>query len=156
MALVKADNAGAVKVANNSGIYTDSRSFAVVPYVTPYRQNSLSLDTASLNSNTDVLNDTLTVIPTKGALSLADFPTVTGYKIMLQLTGKEIPFGATASIKNHSNVPEGIVDDRKRVWLNGAPEYGAVEVSWAGGSCQATYQLMQISDKTHNVSAQCN
>lgn len=113
---------GAVKVANNSGIYTDSRGFAVVPYVTPYQQNSLSLDTASLNSNTDVLNDTLTVIPTKGALSLADFPTVIGYRVMLQLTGKEIPFGATASIKNHSNVPEGIVDDRNCVWLNGAPE----------------------------------
>ena len=58
MALVKADNAAGVKVANNGGIYTDSKGFAVVPYVTPYRQNSLSLDTATLNNNTDVLNDT--------------------------------------------------------------------------------------------------
>lgn len=156
MALVKADNAAAVKVANNSGIYTDSKGFAIVPYVTPYRQNSLSLDTASLNGNTDVLNDTRTVVPTKGALSLADFPTVTGYKIMLQLTGKAIPFGATATLKNHRSVPEGIVDDRKRVWLNGAPEKGTVDVTWAGGGCQATYQLTQISDKTHNVSASCH
>jgi outer membrane usher protein len=88
-----------VKVANNSGIYTDSKGFAVVPYVTPYRQNSLSLDTATLNNNTDVLNDTRTVVPTKGALALADYPTVTGYKVMLQLTGSEIPFGATAILK---------------------------------------------------------
>lgn len=80
MALVKADNAAGVKVANNGGIYTDSKGFAVVPYVTPYRQNSLSLDTATLNNNTDVLNDTRTVVPTKGALALADYPTVTGYK----------------------------------------------------------------------------
>lgn len=155
MALVKADNAADVKVANNSGIYTDSKGFAVVPYVTPYRQSNLSLDTASLKNNTDVLIDTRTVVPTKGALALADFPTVTGYKVMLQITGKSVPFGATARIKNHDNVPEGIVDDRKRVWLSGAPEKGTIEVSWAGGSCQATYQLSQVSDKTHNVTAQC-
>ncbi|HBR6925111.1 TPA: fimbrial biogenesis outer membrane usher protein [Klebsiella pneumoniae] len=156
IALVKADNAADVKVANNSGIYTDSKGFAVVPYVTPYRQNSLSLDTASLNKNTDVLSDTRTVVPTKGALALADYPTVTGYKIMLQLTGKAIPFGATARIKNHDNVPEGIVDDRNRVWLNGALEKGTVEVNWSGGGCQATYLLARASDKPQNVSAQCH
>lgn len=156
IALVKAENAADVKIANNSGIYTDSKGFAVVPYVTPYRQNSLSLDTASLNNNTDVLNDTQTVVPTKGALTLADYPTVTGYKVMLQLTERKIPFGATARIKNRDSVPEGIIDDRQRVWLNGAPEQGSVEVSWVGGSCQATYQLANISDKTHNLSAPCH
>ena len=156
LALVKADNAAGVKVANNSGIYTDSKGFAVVPYVTPYRQNSLSLDTATLNNNTDVLNDTRTVVPTKGALALADYPTVTGYKVMLQLTGSEIPFGATAIVKNRDNVANGIVDDHKRVWLNGAPEKGTVEVNWAGESCRAAYQITQPSDKTHNVTAQCH
>lgn len=65
MALVKAENAADVKVANNSGIYTDSKGFAVVPYVAPYRQNSLTLNTDRLNNNTDVLNDTQTVVPTK-------------------------------------------------------------------------------------------
>lgn len=156
MALVKADNAAGVKVANNGGIYTDSKGFAVVPYVTPYRQNSLSLDTATLNNNTDVLNDTRTVVPTKGALALADYPTVTGYKIMLQLSGKEVPFGATASIKNRDNLTDGIVDERQRVWLNGAPEKGTVEVNWAGESCRATYQITSFSDTTHYVTAPCH
>lgn len=155
LALVKADNAGGVKVANNSGIYTDSKGFAVVPYVTPYRQNSLSLDTATLNHNTDVLDDTRTVVPTKGALALADYPTVTGYKVMLQLSGKAIPFGSTAQIKNRDNVTEGIVDDRQRVWLNGAPDNGTVEVRWAGESCRATYQIARLSDTVHHVTAQC-
>lgn len=156
MALVKADNAADVKVANNSGIYTDSKGFAVVPYVTPYRQNTLSLDTASLKQNTDVVNDTRTVVPTKGALALADYPTVTGYKVMLQLAGKAIPFGATTRIKNHDNIPEGIVDDRKRVWLNGVPEKATVIVTWAEGSCQAMYEIAQISDKPQTVIAQCH
>ena len=126
---MKAENAADVKVANNSGIYTDSKGFAVVPYVAPYRQNSLTLNTDRLNNNTDVLNDTQTVVPTKGALTLADFPTVTGYRILLQLTGKTIPFGATATINHRDNTPEGIVDDR--------------------------HQIAQASDKTHNVTAEC-
>lgn len=155
MALVKAENAADVKVANNSGIYTDSNGFAVVPYVAPYRQNSLTLNTDTLNNNTDVLNDTQTVVPTKGALALADFPTVIGYRIMLQLTGKTIPFGATAKINNRDNTPEGIVDDRQRVWFSGAPEKGSVVVNWAGESCLANYQIAQASDKTHNVTAEC-
>jgi len=155
MALVKADNASNVKVANNSGILTDGRGLAIVPYVTPYRKNGLTLDTATLNTNTDVLSDTRTVIPTRGALALADFPTVTGYKIMLQLSGKTVPFGATATVKNRPEVPEGIVDDRNRVWLSGVAEKGTVEVNWSGGRCQATYEITRPADKTHNVSAQC-
>ncbi|WP_248637938.1 FimD/PapC C-terminal domain-containing protein [Citrobacter koseri] len=75
---------------------------------------------------------------------------------MLQFTGKEIPFGATTRIKNHDNIPEGMVDDRKRVWLNGVPEKGTVIVNWAEGSCQATYQITQIADKPQTVIAQCH
>ncbi|MBB1201598.1 fimbrial biogenesis outer membrane usher protein [Enterobacteriaceae bacterium 89] len=155
MALVKADKAADVKVASNSGIYTDSKGFAVVPYVTPYRQNNLTLDTASLNSNTDLLNDTRSVVPTKGALVLADFPTVTGFKILLQLSDHSIPFGATARIIGLDNAAEGIVDDRQRVWLSGAPEKGRVKVSWQGGSCEAGWQLLTPSDTTQTINALC-
>ncbi|MGU3414163.1 fimbria/pilus outer membrane usher protein [Enterobacteriaceae bacterium C34A] len=154
-ALVKADKAADVKVASNSGIYTDSKGFAVVPYVTPYRQNSLTLDTATLNNNTDLLSDTRSIVPTKGAMVLADFPTVTGFKILLQLSGRDIPFGATARIIGLDNVPEGIVDDRKRVWLSGAPEKGRVQVSWQGGSCEAGWQLLTPSDAPQTINALC-
>ena len=155
LALVKADNAAGVKVTNNSGIYTDEKGFAVVPYVTPYRQNSLTLDSGSLKANTDLLNDTRAVVPTKGALVLADYPTVTGFKILLQLSGRDIPFGATARIIGLDTAPEGIVDDRGRVWLSGAPEKGRVKVSWQGGSCEAGWQLMAPSDKPQTLNALC-
>ncbi|HDT6566774.1 TPA: fimbrial biogenesis outer membrane usher protein [Enterobacter cloacae] len=155
MALVKAENAADLKVANNDSLFTDSKGFAVVPYISPYRQNSLTLNTEALNNTTDLLNDTRVVIPTKGALALADFPTVTGYRVMLQLTGKKIPFGATAKINNRANSSEGIVDDHQRVWLSGAPEKGSVMVSWAGENCQASYHIAQASDKTHNIATEC-
>nr|WP_318382408.1 fimbria/pilus outer membrane usher protein [uncultured Enterobacter sp.] len=155
MALVKADNAAGVSVANNAGIYTDAKGFAVVPYVTPYRQNHLTLDTATLGKNTDLQSDTRTVIPTKGALALADYPTVTGYKLMLTLTGSDVPFGATASINDRDHAQEGIVDDRKRVWLSGAPQAGTVTVRWAGGECTASWRITQPSDNVHTLTAPC-
>ncbi|MDU1923963.1 FimD/PapC C-terminal domain-containing protein [Enterobacter sp.] len=49
-----------------------------------------------------------------------------------------------------------MVDDRQRVWLNGAPEKGTVEVNWAGESCRATYQITSFSDTTHYVTAPCH
>lgn len=155
MALVKADDASDVKVNNSTGIYTDSKGFAVVPWVTPYRRNSLTLDSSTLNSQTDILNDTSTVVPTKGALALAEYPTKTGYKAMFHLLGINIPFGATASVKNDKVSTESIVDDRQRVWLSGVPEKGTINVRWENGSCQAPYQIAHPSDGLATVTAQC-
>lgn len=155
MALVKADNASDVKVLNNTGIYTNDKGYAVVPSVTPYRKNTLTLDTASLGQNTDILNDSRTVVPTKGALALADYPTVTGYKLMLQLQNAAIPFGATASLMNKETSVEGIVNDQSRVWLSGAPAKGVVNVRWENGSCQAAYQISTTTDPIANITAVC-
>lgn len=155
MVLIKADDASKVKVNNSTGIYTDSKGFAVVPWVTPYRRNSLTLDSASLNSQTDILNDTSTVVPTKGALALAEFPTKTGYKAMFHLLGAKIPFGATASVQNDKVSTESIVDDRQRVWLSGVPDSGVVIVRWENGGCRAAYQIINPADGFATVTAQC-
>ncbi|MEQ5117384.1 fimbria/pilus outer membrane usher protein [Morganella morganii] len=155
LALIKADDAADIRIINNNGVYTDSKGFAVVPYVTPYRKNTLSLDTLSLKNNTDILNDTSTVIPTKGALVLAEFPTVTGYRAIIRLTGKKIPFGASVHIENENNIQEGIVDDNNSVWLSGIPEKGILVVDWGGGKCLASYKIIQPSEKTQKVTAQC-
>lgn len=156
LALVKADNAENIRVNNNNGIYTDKRGFAVMTYVTPYRKNVISLDTSSLKHNTDILNDSSTVIPSKGALALAEFKTVTGYRGIMRLTGQKIPFGATVHVENNNNVPEGIVDEDNSVWLNGIPENGRVIVSWEGGKCFADYTISQPSEKSLTITAQCH
>lgn len=54
MALVKAPGAGDVSIANNTGVKTDWRGYAVVPYVTAYRRNQIALDTSTLPDNVDM------------------------------------------------------------------------------------------------------
>lgn len=156
MALVRAKDAADVKVLNNSGLYTNSHGYAVVPYVSPYRRTSLTLDTLDLGQNVDLLSDSRTIVPTSGALVLADFPTASGLKVMFTLSGVNVPFGATASIKNDKRTVEGIVDEQHRVWLAGVPEQGTILVRWQGGNCSAPYRVTTRQSSVLSVTAVCH
>ena len=48
VALVQAPGASGVDVLNQTGVSTDWRGYAVVPYLTPYRRNIVGLDGESL------------------------------------------------------------------------------------------------------------
>lgn len=156
MALVRAKKAGGVKVENNTGVYTDSRGYAVVPYLSPYRRNTVRLNTGTLGENTDITTDTRTVVPVQGALVLADFPTRHGQKVMLTLSSKvAVPFGASATLTQGSETISGIVDDQRQVYLSGVPQRGIVTVRWQGGQCEAPYDTGTEDPVLHFITAQC-
>lgn len=158
IALVRARDADNVKVIGNPGISTDSVGNAIVPYVNPYQRNDLSLDTSSLSARVDLSTNTKTVVPTRGAVVLANYPTAIGYKIFVTLQGENIPFGAKATVNNNGNVSTGIVDDGQKVYLSGAPVEGVITVNWAGGQCRAPYKLNEstVDKNIIALSAQCN
>ena len=64
--LVKAPGAQGVRIENQTGVQTDWRGYAVMPYATVYRYNRVALDTNSMNNNTDVENNVSSVVPTQG------------------------------------------------------------------------------------------
>lgn len=66
LALVRAPGAAGAKVQNNTGVRTDWRGYAVVPYVGTYRKNRIALDTETLGGDVDIDTNTQTVIPTQG------------------------------------------------------------------------------------------
>nr|WP_154325209.1 fimbria/pilus outer membrane usher protein [Pantoea sp. 201603H] len=154
LALVRAERAANIKVENNTGVYTDGRGYAVVPYITPYRRSALRLNTDTLGENVDITTDTRTVVPGQGALVLADFPTNYGQKIMLTLDSP-VPFGASATVNNGSQTSSGIVDDRQQVYLSGVPQRGTVTVTWQGGQCEAAYDTRTDEPSVHLITAQC-
>ncbi|MDX7589570.1 fimbria/pilus outer membrane usher protein, partial [Enterobacter kobei] len=77
------------------GIHTDSRGYAVVPYATTYRQNRMALDVNSLKDDVDIDDAVINVVPTQGALVLANFTARVGERALLTLSryGKPLPFG---------------------------------------------------------------
>ena len=142
--LVKAPGAGGVKVENQTGVRTDWRGYAVLPYATEYRENRVALDTNTLADNVDLDDAVVSVVPTHGAIVRASFNAQVGMKILMTLThrGKPVPFGALAT--SDSNQSGSIVADNGQVYLSGMPLAGKVRVKWGDGpdaQCVADYRL---------------
>ncbi|MCU6317030.1 fimbrial biogenesis usher protein [Klebsiella aerogenes] len=155
--LIAAPGADGVDIENDSGVKTDWRGYAVIPYATDYRQNRIALNTTSLDDHTDIDEAVTNVVPTKGALVRANFKARVGVRALLKLThdGKPLPFGAMVSMTDNDNA--GIVGDEGKVYLSGLPLSGKLKAQWGEGAdnqCQAEYHLPKESlEKTvaHSV-----
>lgn len=148
--LIAAPGAENVGVENNTGVKTDWRGYAVVPYASTYRQNRIALDTNTLNNHTDVDEPIVNVVPTQGAIVRASFNAHVGSRVLLTLThnGKPLPFGA--SVSRTDITAGGIVGDAGQVYMAGLPLKGTLKSQWgtdANQHCQADYSLPDDSLK---------
>ncbi|QUY47827.1 fimbrial biogenesis outer membrane usher protein [Serratia plymuthica] len=143
VALVQAPGAAGAKVLNQTGVSTDWRGYAVVPYLTPYRRNIVGLDGDSFADDVDMTLSSQTVIPTRGAVVRASFNPNVGQRVLMTLltrSGNPVPFGATVGAAHNAS----IVGDGGQVYLAGMPESGQLQVKWghdATQRCQVSYQL---------------
>ena len=142
--LIKAPGADNVKVENQTGVQTDWRGYAVLPYATEYRENRVALDTNSLADNVDLDDAVVSVVPTHGAIARAEFKAHVGLKLLMSLiyNGKPVPFGALVTPAGSQG--SSIVADNGQVYLSGMPLAGKVRAKWGEGpnaSCEADYSL---------------
>ena len=142
--LIKAPGADNVKVENQTGVQTDWRGYAVLPYATEYRENRVALDTNSLADNVDLDDAVASVVPTHGAIVRAEFKAHVGLKLLMSLiyNGKPVPFGAL--VTSDGSQGSSIVADNGQVYLSGMPLAGKVLAKWGEGpnaSCEADYSL---------------
>ncbi|HEJ8088537.1 TPA: fimbrial biogenesis usher protein [Serratia liquefaciens] len=144
MVLIKAPGAEHVSVDNQTGVRTDWRGYAVLPYAMDYRENRISLNTNTLANNVELEEPVLSVVPTRGAVVRADFKAKVGLKVLMTLTnnGKPVPFGSVVSYGDGQS--GSIVADGGQVYLTGLAPKGTVNVKWGNGDnerCTATYSL---------------
>lgn len=85
MVLVKAPGADNVKIENQTGIHTDWRGYAILPFATEYRENRVALNANSLADNVELDETVVTVIPTHGAIARATFNAQIGGKVLMTL-----------------------------------------------------------------------
>lgn len=147
VALVKAPGADDVSITSNTGVKTDWRGYAVVPYVTAYRRNQISLDTATLPDDVDMTLTSASVIPTRGAVVRADFNPNVGQRALMTLiraNGDAVPFGATVSREDDKKNGGSIVGDGGQVYLSGMSDSGTLKVTWgsrADQTCRVSYSV---------------
>ncbi|MBJ5867003.1 fimbrial biogenesis outer membrane usher protein [Salmonella enterica subsp. enterica serovar Derby] len=144
-ALVEAPGANGVSVSNQTGVRTDFRGYTIVPYVTPYRESTLSLDTATLPESADVELSSQKITPTRGAIVRAHFDTRVGKRVLMTLirsNGEPVPFGAMVTASD--NASGNIVGDSGQVYLTGMPQKGSLLLKWGNASkeqCSVSYRL---------------
>lgn len=159
--LVKAEDIDNLKVNNAQALYTDASGYAVIPTVTRYERNKVSVDTATLTGNNDVAINTTTVVPTQGAIVLANFQAKRGARILLRLInkGKPIAFGTQVFVFEKDNqVTSGIVANDGEVYLSGVPEQSVIKVKWGNNQtqqCTVPLLLSLESDKIQFIERVC-
>ncbi|MEI9745965.1 fimbria/pilus outer membrane usher protein [Enterobacter ludwigii] len=156
--LVRAPGAPGAMVTSG-GMQTDWRGYAVVPSVSPYRKNSVSLDPTTLPDGADIEQTSMSLYPTRGAVVMADYKVRVGDQLLMTLLhdGRPVPFGAMATLAGADGGSSGIVGDGGRVYLPGMPPEGRVQVKWGTGSdqqCSTRYRVTK-GDALSQISAQC-
>lgn len=154
VALVSAPGADGVSVTGKTGVKTDFRGYTIVPYVTPYRKNDISLNTETFGDNTDISVATQTVIPTRGAVVKASYQTNVGKRVLMVLlrtNGQPVPFGATVSIANDKNNQGFIVGDGGQVYLTGVGDTGHLYVKWGNNDSQQCHVAFRLEDDSPQV-----
>ena len=145
--LVKAPGADGVTISNNTGVTTDWRGYAVVPYATAYRRNQIYLDTLTLPEDVDMTLTSASVIPTRGAVVRADFNPSVGQRVLMTLlraNGEPVPFGATVSKEDGAKDDGSIVGDGGQVYLSGMADAGTLVAKWGNAeaqTCRVSYTL---------------
>ncbi|MFV8984570.1 fimbria/pilus outer membrane usher protein [Serratia fonticola] len=164
IALVKAPGAGGTGVNNQTGVKTDWRGYAIVPYVSPYRKNQVQLNTETLADDVEVELTSQNVVPTRGAVVRANFQANVGQRILMTLLrqgGAPVPFGATVSDPAQKTAQGFIVGDGGQVYLTGMADSGSLNVKWGSGSdqqCQVSYSLTKQTTESAGIqmlNAQC-
>ncbi|WP_413676619.1 fimbria/pilus outer membrane usher protein [Pantoea dispersa] len=162
VALVQAPGASGVKVNNQTGVTTDWRGYAVLPWVTPYRRTDISLEPDNLKADVAMTKTSVAVTPTRGALVLAAYPTQQGLQLLMTLkqqNGQPVPFGAVALLDNGDelNPNTSIVGDDGLMFMAGMPNEGRLLVQWgkdATAQCKVPFRLNPIKDSNVPVQAE--
>ncbi|NIF47408.1 fimbrial biogenesis outer membrane usher protein [Enterobacter sp. Ap-1006] len=156
VAIVHAPGAEGTR-AGVGGTAIDGFGYAVVPYLSDYQANNISLDPSTLPDDVDLTHSSNTVYPTKGAVVMTKFNTRLGYQalITLQHAGAAVPFGTTATLVNTAEGEpiSGIVGDAGQVYMSGLPEQGSLLLKWgqqATQQCRASFNLKNQQPSTTN------
>ncbi|MEQ5183660.1 fimbria/pilus outer membrane usher protein [Providencia alcalifaciens] len=152
--LVKAQDIGHLKVNNVPSLHTNGQGYAVIPMLTHYERNKVSVDTSTLKGNDDVELSSATVVPTRGAIVLVDLKAKRGGRVVLKLkqNNQLLGFGTQVNILAQQRiVSSGIVANDGEVYLSGVPAQSVVQVKWGEARTQQCKLPLQIDLNNPNI-----
>jgi len=158
-ALVEAKGAEGAELFSSPQSKIDSSGYALIPSMTPYRYNSVSLDPAGMTGNAEILDSQQRVAPVAGAVSKMTFRTRTGTAMLITVRtqqGKNIPMGSM--VYDESGNSAGIAGQGGQIYVRAEHEHGYFQVAWGDNSqCRIPYSLTGAERKMTlvNLTASC-
>lgn len=149
--IVEARGAAGARVTNSIGTVINRAGYAVLPFLLPYRMNSISIDPeGAVSPDIEFRSTTQFVAPRRNAVVMVRFETVGGRAILINarlMDGKEVPFGATVNDAEGKEV--GLTGQDGRIYLRGVAETGTLTAQWGNAAdeqCIFDYALPAKQD----------
>lgn len=160
--LIEVPGIAGVGVANASGVRTNERGYALVPYLRPYKVNQLALETDQLGPEVEIDNGTTQVVPTRGAVVKATFAARSISRLIITgrtANGLPLPFGA--QVINARAEAIGVIGQAGQVMLATSGEAQRLDVRWGEGDdqrCQLNIdpQTMEQNNGYHLQELTCS
>ncbi|MBF7686722.1 fimbria/pilus outer membrane usher protein [Acinetobacter rathckeae] len=152
IAIVYAPNAVGAKVNNLSGLRINKSGYAVVPYLTPYRINDVTLDPQDMSDQVELQETTQRIAPYAGSITQLSFATKIGYAIYIdakQADQTTLPFAAEISSSKGDVI--GLVGQGSLAYLRTQLTKDTVTVKWGDNpsqQCHISYDLTNQLKKT--------
>ncbi len=143
-ALIHAEGAQGAVVQNGQGAVIDRNGYALLPSLTPYRENTVSLDTLNMRADAELSGGSQRVVPYAGAVSKVNFSTLQGHAVLISLSttqGSAPPMGA--EVRDAAGTVMGVVGQGSQLYARVPHDSGSLEVRWEGNSqrCLVNYQI---------------
>lgn len=151
-AIVQAKDATGAKIASAPGVRIDSRGYAIVPYLTPYTMNEVSIDPKGLSTDVELRTTSQSVAPRAGAVPLLVFETTSGRSMVVrarQTDNQPVPFGAIVTDSAGNEV--GQIGQAGKVLARGLSDEGKLWARWEVDGvktvCSLSYKLPEKAQK---------
>lgn len=137
MTVVEAPKAAGLMVNGDESIVTNGAGLALVPYATPYRENSVTLSDTGNSSGAEIIGNIANSVPYAGAVNYLRFETDQRQSYTLRAykhDGKPLPFGA--EVLDDAGESIGYIGQASMLYLRADREPKALTVRLRNGSCR--------------------
>lgn len=160
-ALIKAKGAEGAAINNGQGAKIDSMGYAILPSLTPYMYNNISIDPKNLDSDIELNGGSRQVVPFAGSVLGVEFQTVRGRQVLISTIAPEnqtLPMGAEVTDNKGNSV--GMVGQSNQTYVRVGEDAGKLYVLWGtekNQKCVIHYQLPPKRENTAitKISAPC-
>ena len=144
--VVEALGAQGARVTNSIGSTINSSGYAVLPFLIPYRLNSINIDPSeTVSQDVEFKSTSESVAPRVNSVVMIRFQTVGGRAIVITAhlpDGALVPFGASVFDAQGSEV--GLAGQDGGIYLRGVAETGILTARWGDSpdeKCSFAYRL---------------